>query len=63
MDQAHFDHPLNIVVGCGRIIYVDLYKSWALPGGTYTKNQEIAESTARLIDDLTRQYQERHKWD
>lgn len=61
MDLIHFNHPLNILIGYGRIIYVDTYESWVLPGGTYTKNQEIAESTARLIDELTRQYQEKHR--
>ncbi len=45
-----FDHPEDIVIGNGRIVYEPAYEAWALPGGFKTKIREKAEDMARTID-------------
>jgi len=56
VDKAQFDHPLDIYIGEGRIVYAETHQAWALPGGRFTKDREVAEKAAQLISDLTEQY-------
>lgn len=59
-----FNHPLEINIGFGRIIYVEEHitengrmpEGWRLPGGGITTNKEIAEQVARKIDELTNKF-------
>lgn len=48
-----FEHPNDIVIGTGRIVYEPAYEAWALPGGTKTKDRQKAEEMARTIDEIT----------
>jgi len=45
-----FDDPNDIKIGMGRVIYVARDSHWALPGGTFTTDRELAETTARNIN-------------
>ena len=61
-----FDHPNDIVIGKGRIIYAPevlkyegkhppyqgqtFLEGWVLPGGVRTQDRACAEEAARVID-------------
>ena len=55
-----FDHPNDIVIGVGRIVYAYeqifrgklLPEGWVLPGGGRTQVRAHAEDAARYINDL-----------
>lgn len=58
-EKAHFDHPHNITVGRGRVIFAEACtpvganlceRGWVLPGGARTTNRAIAEMVAGRID-------------
>jgi len=48
-----FDHPNDIQIGWGRIVYEPAYDVWALPGGTKTYIREEAVAVAKAIDEIT----------
>jgi hypothetical protein len=48
-----FDHPNDILIGTGRVVYEPAYEAWALPGGEKTKDRQKAEDMARTIDEIT----------
>lgn len=54
---AAFTHPKNIVIGAGRVIYVDGHElepsGWHLPGMRMTTDPAEAERVARAIHELT----------
>lgn len=62
MEPLAFDHPMNIVHGAGRIIYVEQHQSWVLPGGAHTKSKDVAQEIAARINDLTDAYWSRRKF-
>lgn len=58
-ERAHFDHPHNVQVGQGRVIFAEpctplgcapCERGWVLPGGIRTTNRAIAEMVAGRID-------------
>lgn len=57
--RAIFDHPHNVTVGQGRVIFAEACtpiggnfceRGWVLPGGARTTNRAIAEMVAGRID-------------
>lgn len=59
---AVFDHPNNITVGQGRIIWgpsccgTDGFphpEGWVLPGGRRTRNEEFARAVALKLDQMS----------
>lgn len=48
-----FDHPNDITIGKGRVIYEPAYEAWALPGGEKTKDRARAEAVAKEINEIT----------
>jgi antirestriction protein ArdC len=48
-----FNHPNDINIGWGRIVYEPAYDAWALPGGRKTYVRGEAESVATAIHELT----------
>lgn len=53
-----FNHPKNITIGVGRIIWASKYglieEGWALPGGRRTTDFDEAWAMAFTIDVLSR---------
>lgn len=49
-----FDHPNDITVGHGRIVYEPACEAWILPGGKRTKDRAHAEEVASKINNITR---------
>jgi hypothetical protein len=47
-----FNHPNDITIGAGRVIYEPAYEAWVLPGGAKTKVRKRAEDVAKAIDGL-----------
>ena len=56
-----FEHPNDITIGYGRIVYEPAYEAWALPGGEKTKDRTRAEAVAKAIDEITARQQEAAK--
>jgi hypothetical protein len=48
-----FNHPNDITIGWGRIIYERAYGVWVLPGGEHTDDRARAEAVAQAIDEMT----------
>ncbi|CAN7327371.1 hypothetical protein LJR084_001901 [Variovorax sp. LjRoot84] len=60
---ASFDHPRNIKVGNGRVLWakeatdtsgIHHQEGWVLPGGVRTRDSDAAHATAVSIDELSR---------
>lgn len=45
-----FDHPRNVHIGAGRIIFDQQRGGWVLPGGRFTRDQGEARHAAATID-------------
>jgi hypothetical protein len=52
-EYFRFNHPKDITIGRGRIVYEPAYECWILPGGVRTYEQARAELVARTIDEVT----------
>ena len=52
-EYFRFDHPKDIMIGRGRIVYEPSYETWILPGGIRTRDQVRAELMAKTIDEIT----------
>ena len=52
-EYFRFDHPKDIMIGRGRIVYEPSYETWILPGGIRTRDQARAELMAKTISDIT----------
>ena len=52
-DHFKFDHPNDIQIGWGRIVYEPAYDVWALSGGKKTYSRAEAEVVAKAIDEVT----------
>ena len=56
-----FDHPNDILIGTGRVVYEPAYEAWALPGGEKTKDRARAEAVAKEINEITVRQEEAAK--
>lgn len=45
-----FDHPRNVHIDAGRIIFDQERGGWVLPGGRFTRDQGEARHAAATID-------------
>jgi hypothetical protein len=52
-EYFRFDHPKDIMIGKGRIVYEPSYETWILPGGIRTRDQVRAELMAKTINEIT----------
>jgi hypothetical protein len=41
-----FDHPKDIMIGKGRIVYEPSYETWILPGGIRTRDHQRDHDSA-----------------
>jgi hypothetical protein len=62
IEYATFNHPKNITVGRGRIIWArgatdtsgnPHLEGWVLPGGARTRNEVVARAAASAIDAMS----------
>lgn len=60
---ASFDHPKNIEIGKGRVIWAEGKtcaagihhpEGWVLPGGLRTRDSDVAHAAAATINELSR---------
>ena len=48
-----FEHPENITIGKGRVVYESAYEAWILPGGLHVQDRARAEAVAKEINEIT----------
>jgi hypothetical protein len=57
-EYFRFDHPSDIIIGRGRIVYEPAYEAWILPGGLRTQSRDRAEGVANKINEITLRWEE-----
>ena len=53
-----FDHPSDIIIGRGRVVYEPAYEAWILPGGLRMQSRDRAEGVAHKINEITLRWEE-----